>query len=429
MTLERTALRERLRPWFALVGLVVPVNLMMALDKNSFALAAPRIGQSLGLDYVHVSLVIAALSWSYAIMQLPSGWLVHRLGPRRSLGIACLLWSLTTMLMPVSAGFVSFLVLRVAMGAFQAPDWSASVVAVHDWFAPERRSRGNAVLLGALYLGSTIAGPLTTETTLVFGWQRCLFVFGCLGAILSVVWLLLFRDGPYRHREESPSLFPDMHVLRQLAGSGGFWAIGGFYLCMLAVQSFYHVTLPQYLLSARHLSYREMGWVFSLPWFCLYGSVVASGFISDRIYARTASVFRARVMFGALGATTSAVCLEAASLCHSTLTSVALLCAALAALGPCQVSIWTLAQGLTRHHAAVVVGWAGFCGNLAAGIVPVLTAHLLKTGLNWPEALLLPCVLGVLGAMCCLLTGYFGQIDECQDMSFSRNISKESYDV
>lgn len=421
--------REGLRPWLALVGLVVPVNLMMALDKNSFALAAPRIGQSLGLDYVHISLVIAALSWSYAVMQLPGGWLVHRLGPRRALGGACLLWSLTTMLMPVSAGFVSFLVLRIATGAFQAPDWSASVVAVHDWFAPERRSRGNAVLLGALYLGSTIAGPLTTETTLMFGWQNCLFVFGCVGVVLSVMWLLLFRDGPYRHRAKEPSLLPSLHILRHLVGSGGFWSIGGFYLCMLAVQSFYHVTLPQYLLSARHLSYREMGWVFSLPWFCLYGSVVVSGFCSDRIYARTESVFLARVLFGAVGAVTSAVCLESAVLCQSSEVSVALLCAALAALGPCQVSIWTLAQGLTRHHAGVVVGWAGFCGNLAAGIVPVLTAHLLSAGLSWPEALVLPCLLGVLGAVCCLLTGYFGQIDESQNPSFSRNILKESCDV
>lgn len=422
-------MRDRLRPWLTLLGLVVPVNLMMALDKNSFALAAPRIGRGLGLDYVHVSLVISALSWSYAIMQLPSGWLVHRLGPRRALGIACLLWSITTMIMPVAAGFLSFLVLRIAMGAFQAPDWSASVVAVRDWFAPERRSRANAVLLGALYLGSTLAGPLTTETTLLFGWQRCLFVFGCFGALLSVVWLLLFRDGPYHHREQAPSLLPGRHILRQLAASGGFWAIGGFYLCMLAVQSFYHVTLPQYLLSARHLSYREMGWVFSLPWFCLYASVVASGFVSDRIYACTGSVFQSRVVFGAVGAAASAVSLEAASLCPSTAASVALLCVALAALGPCQVSIWTLAQGLTRNHAAIVVGWAGFCGNVAAGSIPIVTAHLLRTGLSWPQALLLPCTLGLLGAGCCLLTGYCGPITEGRDDSFSEKLSRNSHNV
>ena len=416
-----TGLAERasgLRPWLMLVGLVVPVNLMMALDKNSFALAAPRIGKGLGLDFVQISLVISALSWSYAIMQLPSGWLVHRLGSRRALGLACLLWSITTMLMPLSAGFMSFLVLRTAMGAFQAPDWSASVVAVHDWFAPERRSRGNAVLLGALYLGSTLAGPLTTETTLMFGWQRCLFVFGCLGAILSVIWLALFRDGPYRETVRAPSRLPDKQILRTLAASGGFWAIGGFYLCVLSVQSFYHVTLPQYLLSARHLSYREMGWVFSLPWFCLYGSVVLSGFVSDRIYARTGSVFRARILLGAAGAATSALSLEAASVCSGTVASVGLLCAALAALGPCQVSIWTLAQSLTRRHAAVVVGWAGFCGNLAVGIVPVLTARLLRAGLSWPEALAVPCLLGLLGAVCCLLIGAFGTINEDRPAAF-----------
>ncbi|MFT9222804.1 MFS transporter, partial [Gluconobacter oxydans] len=185
MTLKRTALRESLRPWFALVGLVVPVNLMMALDKNSFALAAPRIGQSLGLDYVHVSLVIAALSWSYAIMQLPSGWLVHRLGPRRSLG------GRLSALVPDDRNHAG---IRLA---------TLSVRVRLSWRHPERR-------VAASFPRRSVSAPGRVTLTVS------------------------------RYARPAP-----------IGWIGGLLGHRGGDRCMLAVQSFYHVTLPQYLLSAR----------------------------------------------------------------------------------------------------------------------------------------------------------------------------------
>lgn len=397
--------KNNFQPWTTLIFLLVPINLMMALDRSSFALAAPQIGHSLNLNYVQISIVISGISWSYAIMQLPGGWFVQIVGARRALGLACLLWSITTMLMPISAGFMSFLVLRIAMGVFQAPDWSASIVAIHDWFPQGKRPRANAMLLGFLYLGSTLAGPLTTEFTLIFGWEKCLFVFGVVGTILSVLWLIIFRNGPFHTPAKSIKITIDKKTFHNLVSSGKLWAIGGFYFCVVAIQSFYHATLPQYLISARHLSYLEMGWVFSLPWFCLYGSVVVSGFLSDFIYARSGSHFWARTVFGSIGAIISAVFLYSMALCHNNIIATMLLCMALAALGPCQVTVWSIAQRLTNNHTAIVVGWTGFCGNVSGGIVPIITALLLKSGMSWSLALSFPCLLGVCGAFFCLIAG------------------------
>ncbi|GBQ22977.1 D-galactonate transporter [Gluconacetobacter sacchari DSM 12717] len=396
------------RPWLVMAGLVVPINIMMALDKNSFALAAPMIGNALKLDYVQVSTVIAALTWSYAIMQLPSGWLVSHLGPHRTLGWACMAWSAVTIGMPWASGFVSFLVFRIAMGTFQAADWSASVTAVHDWFAPAKRSRGNAVLLGCLYFGSTLSGPLTTQAVTLIGWRHCLHMFGVVGLVLSTLWLLVYRDGPYRGpRDDPPRL--SRRAFATLLCSPRLWAIGAFYFCALSMQSFYHVNLPHYLMSARHLSYNAMGWVFALPWLCLYLSVVASGFASDAILRRSGSPFKARAVFGAAGAALSALSLEAAAYCDSNLAAITLLCVALAALGMCQVAIWSLAQGLTRRFSGVVVGWTGFWGNVAAGSMPILISRMLGHGASWGAALAVPCALGLLGAGFCLIAGREGQ--------------------
>ncbi len=399
--------------WLVLCALIAPINFIMALDRNSFTLSSPKIAAQFGFSYVQVSVIIASLVWSYAIFQIPCGWLVNRYGARSTLFLACLFWSMTTLVTPFAGSLIGFVCLRLAMGAFQAPDWTASIVAVNNWFTPANRSRGNAVLLGCLYLGSVASGPVTTEVTAAFGWTRCFFVFGMIGLLLSLVWVSVFRDHPPARMPAGrqadaaqPATAPvpalDRRVMLRLLRSPQVWALGGFYLCLLSVQTFFHATLPHYLMTERHLSYRAMGWVFGLPWFCLYLSVLASGTLADLVLSRSGSVWLARTLPGALGSALGGIALEAAALAPGTAATVAALCISLAAVGVCQVSIWSTVQGLTAEHAGILSGWTGFWGNLGGGIAPIGIAYALRGSGSWPEALLLPAAMGLLGSLCCL---------------------------
>ena len=60
--------------------------------------------------------VQSAWYFSYALMQIPSGWLADRLGSRRALAIFSVVWSLATLLSALATDFSSLLVMWGLMG-------------------------------------------------------------------------------------------------------------------------------------------------------------------------------------------------------------------------------------------------------------------------------------------------------------------------
>ncbi len=70
---------------------------------------------------MHVGLIFSAFGWTYAAMQLPGGWLVDRVPPRILYTAALLLWSIATIMLGFAASFIALFVLRMAVGALEAP--------------------------------------------------------------------------------------------------------------------------------------------------------------------------------------------------------------------------------------------------------------------------------------------------------------------
>jgi len=397
--------------WLLLWGLIAPINLLMALDRVAMTLASPKIQAEYNFSFIQTSMIVSCVVWSYAALQIPAGWLVSRFGPRRCLFAACLLWSAATIATPWASSFFGFMVLRLALGAAQAPDWSSSIVSVSNWFTPQQRARANSILLGSLYLGSIIGGPLTTEITSLLYWQDSFYVYGVLGLVLSAAWWLLFRDRPTEEvsaGNDAPTVVsPKLRgrvVMATLLRSPQFWAIGGYYFCVLTIQSFYSVMLPHYLMQVKHISYGSMGWLFGLPWLCLYLAVFLAGFIADRIFKASGSLWLARTPLGMAGCLIAGTAIEVASWCSGTMTVMALFCLSLGALGFSQVSIWSSVQDLTRGYTGAVAGWTTFWGNAASGIAPVVMAVLARWTGSWPDALLLPVLAGVIGTICAAAT-------------------------
>ena len=85
----------RLR-WQLMVLLIFPITFVMSLDRTAMAVASPIIQRQFGFTLVDMSLILTAFTWCYALLQVPGGWLAERVGPRRSLFWASLLWSVLT---------------------------------------------------------------------------------------------------------------------------------------------------------------------------------------------------------------------------------------------------------------------------------------------------------------------------------------------
>lgn len=402
--------------WLMAILLLAPITFVMSLDRTALVIAAPTIQSEYHFSLVQMSYLLTSFSFSYALLQVPSGWLAEKFGPRRMLLFANTLWSLLTALTPVASSFVSFVVLRGLLGAGQSADWPSSVLALKRWFPRIERAKANSILLGGLYLGPIVAAPATTMVIMHFGWRCAFYGFGALGILIGLIWWFFFRDNPANHplvskaeadfiaagQAEEP-VKPVRGVFLHGLGSMQFWAVGLQYFFLIMIQSFYSTWLPTYLVRVRHFSLHSMGIYASVPWVALFIMVFVTGTLSDRILHHTKSVWAARVPLAIGGFLISAAALIVASRTLNIPLMITLLCVSLGAVGLVQVSIWSATQDLGRASTGVVSGWTNLWGNAAGVVGPVLTAYLVRWTGSWSGALLGIALSGVAGALLWLL--------------------------
>ena len=87
-------MKDRRFRWWMVWLLIGPITFVMSLDRTAIVVAAPVIQKEYGFSLVEMSLILTSFSWTYAFLQVPAGWLAERIGPRRALYWANLLWSI-----------------------------------------------------------------------------------------------------------------------------------------------------------------------------------------------------------------------------------------------------------------------------------------------------------------------------------------------
>ncbi|VVE85630.1 MFS transporter [Pandoraea sputorum] len=368
--------------------LILPVNFLLGIDRNAMSIAYSEIQKVLVIDFVTVSAIVVASTWFYALLQIPAGWLSGRMGPRVTLGVACLVWSVGTLLTPMQTTVVSMLFARTIMGVGQSPDWSASVIAVSQSFPERRRRLGSALLLGSLYLGTALSGPLTLTLMAKLGWQNCFYLYGALGLVLALAVFAFYRDQPRAQtaqRDNAGSLRSIGLVLKNRAVT----CIAMYYFCVVSVQTFFHISFVDYLIKFRHVENTALQLLLSAPWLVLYASVLGWGFV-----LRTSTVHRGTERFwqknlSGLAALAAGLLLAGGMLCPGTVPGTTLMCLAMVFVGLCQVTIWPHIQA-HGQSVGIITGYVTFLGNLAGTLVPIVMAKLVVTTGSWSSGALVP---------------------------------------
>ena len=152
---------------------VVAVTALMAvllyLDRFCISFAEVFIQEDLGLTDTQVGWMLSAFFWTYALGQVPSGWLTDRFGPRAMLTLYVLSWSLLTGLTGAAAGFVMLLVLRFGFGLAQAGAYPTGARIIGTWMPVGARATANSIVSVGGRIGGWLAllasGPLIVWLT------------------------------------------------------------------------------------------------------------------------------------------------------------------------------------------------------------------------------------------------------------------------
>ncbi len=153
--------------------LVVAVTALMAvllyLDRFCISFAEVFIKEDLGLTDSQVGWMLSAFFWTYALSQVPSGWLTDRFGPRLMLTSYVLGWSLLTGLTGVAAGFGMLILLRLGFGIAQAGAYPTGASIIGRWMPVSARATASSLVSVGGRVGGWLAlfasGPLIVWLT------------------------------------------------------------------------------------------------------------------------------------------------------------------------------------------------------------------------------------------------------------------------
>ncbi|HET6871827.1 MAG TPA: MFS transporter [Sporolactobacillaceae bacterium] len=387
------------------------------MDRSNISIAAPLLGKDLKLDSVHMGLIFSAFGWAYAILQIPGGFVLDKIGSRFMYLITLGLWSLATLLQGTVKGFGALFGLRLGLGVFEAPAFPTNNRVVTTWFPEKERASAIGFYTSGQFVGLAFLTPVLVYLQTKFGWQSLFYITGVIGIVWAIIWVLLYRDPGKSKRinqaeldyiregggladsldkkeSQNKAKFSD---LKYVFKSRKLW---GVFLGQFAVTStlwFFLTWFPTYLVKYRGLDFIKAGFLSSLPFLAAFVGVLLSGFISDFLIRRGATTGTARKTPVILGLLLS-ICIVGANFVNS--PALIILFMTIAFLGNGLASItWVFVSTLSPAKLVGVTGGVfNFVGNLSGIIIPLVIGFLVKGG-SFAPAIIFIAVIALCGAL------------------------------
>ncbi|MBE1514900.1 MFS transporter [Nesterenkonia halotolerans] len=277
------------------------------LDRAALSVALPFMTEEFHVSPAVQGLLLSSFFWTYALFQIPSGWLLDKFGPRLIYPIAVGWWSIWTALMAAATGVTSVIVFRLGLGIGEAPVQPANIKVVSRWFPRRERAFASSLFDMGQQIGQALSIPVVTAIAVFAGWRWAFVLIGLVGFLWVIGWLAIYRE-PEEHKrvnaEELTYIRSDQAEMVQQPGSAPrwrdlltnnqTWALTLGYTFRSLAGAFFLTWYPSYLLNERGFSEAEFGMVGALPALVAVGSTVLGGIVSDRLLAANFSPNLAR---------------------------------------------------------------------------------------------------------------------------------------
>ena len=193
------------RAW-SLFALLCVAGIFNAMDRPIIAILKPDMSAELGWTDAEFGRLAFYTQISAAASFLFTGWLIDRLGVRRSMIGGVTAWSVAAMAHGWALTAWHVVAARIGLGATEAMQTPLTIKTVATLFPTERRSLAlgiNTAIASIGTIGLPFAIPLLAMTV---GWRGALLMAGIGGFISLAAWLAVARGVHFDDRAEDPLL-------------------------------------------------------------------------------------------------------------------------------------------------------------------------------------------------------------------------------
>ena len=255
------------------------------VDRTSIstALALPAFKRNFGLTDVDRGWVSSAFFWSYAVLQVPLGWVVDRYGVKWPYALCFACWSAATAGLGLVDGYTGLVAMRLLVGAAEAIVVPASWRWIRDNFAEHESGTAVGIFMFGTKIGPAIGALLAAWLIAQGGWRFMFAILGAAGGLWLIPWVTLVKDQACRHRPSQERRIDASLSASQLLRSPLIWATMLVNFCYNYFAFYCMTWMPAYLVEQRGLSLASMG-VYSFFSFAGIAVVaLVSGWAADRL--------------------------------------------------------------------------------------------------------------------------------------------------
>src|SRR5271155_6031787 len=406
------------RRW--VIGFLLGAGILINyFDRVNISVAAPQLQQEFGLTPADLGLLFSAFFWSYAILQIPIGIVLDRLGVMTVSRVGAFLWGVASGIVAFATGFGFIFGARVLLGVAEAPAFPANSKATGYWFPRGERATATAIFDAAAKFSNVIGVPLVAVAVVTLGWR---WGFG-LTAILSfcyfIAYWLIYRDPsadtkltreerdyirkggatPEGESEASPIGMLG-YLLRNRKVWGltiGFAAYGySFYLFL--------TWLPGYLVSEMHMSIIKSAGYAAIPWgVATITDLIVGGWLIDYLIARGYDETPVRKTVLVLGMLLG-LAVFGATFTTDPVWAILWISVALSGLAAAAPVGWSIPSLIApRGGTATIGGIMNFLNNMMGVVAPITTGYIVGATQSFAGAFLVAGVVLVIGIVAYVL--------------------------
>jgi ACS family glucarate transporter-like MFS transporter len=376
---------------YLLIILIFFVSAVVYIDRSNISIAGIYLAEDYHIDNVRLGWVFSAFLWGYAFFQIPAGWVVGKLGPRRTLTFGLVWWSalsVATALVPsdMANSLWVLLAVRFVLGMGEAVAYPSSNQFIAAWFPSAERGLANGWVFGGVGMGSGLAPPLVALIIFNWGWHAVFYASAGIGLVMALIWYLAARDAPSQHPAVKPAEVAHIRAGQpekvegpigkvpwlRIFTSVDVWGTAIAYVAFCYVAFIFHTWFFTYLKQGRGLDLKSSAILAMLPFIGMVLGSLIGGWISDRLMARFGQ-YVGRSLWGAFTLLLAAAFLIIGSRAQDTNTAVIVL--ALGA-GSCylgQATYWAFAADYGGPYTGVISGLINMAGQISGATTAILT--------------------------------------------------------
>ena len=260
------------------VALLVLGQSFQGLIQGGLSLFAPRIRPELGLTFTEMGAFSFVATAVYAVMQIPSGYLVDRFGPWRLFFIGLIGTNTLAFTFALTHSYTLLLINQGASGFFRSLLFAPGLVLITSWFPPNRRATAMGLFVAGGFSSSFLLNIFGPRLEQLVGWRMSFMIFAAMGILAALAY--------YRFTTDRPRGATRPASLREAMGLFQFqvmWVIGGIQFVRFFVALGIGFWLPSFLVAEHGFTIAGAGSLVALGAAFTVPSNFFGGYVSDRL--------------------------------------------------------------------------------------------------------------------------------------------------